>query len=277
MNKTFRYPCVQVRQKAGAKELLMFSASAIDINSWIGVPQRLSLAGNETAGFQRTVSTTREAALRKFFSDDRNVIQNPLLCAIRLSAGIQVKFCPACDGAETGHVEISAEEYSSYSFAQLLKAARQYLEQRAPALTSRELPADLIQALERQINENSLITIPEDVQSQDDIDQPESEDDEETSEPAEDALFDESQITDFWDQLRAREEIALKFTANDPMDSLLGFSRDMLESYLRPVILVDGQHRLRGAILAARDVAEGCSKAEELATKGGPPALPGRQ
>lgn len=270
MTKEFRYACVQVKQKSDSKDLLLFSASAVEIEEWIGIPQRLSLEGNETAGFQRTVSPSREAALRKFFSDERNVIQNPLLCAVRLAPGTQVTYFPTDEESSIGHVEIKNEEYEKYTLLQLLSAARAYLEVRAPTLKDRAIPDELIATLHNQLDPSSFNQDDDAGFAEDDHDQAayEEEESDESGESAEDALFDESQVTDFWDQLRAREELASKLILPFSTVKLLGFSREMLISYLRPVILVDGQHRLRGAVLAAEDAVNVSEEAEGMVLNG---------
>lgn len=271
-----RYPCVRVQQTSDSTDLLMFSASAVEIDEWVGVPQRLSLGGAETAGFQRTVSNRREQALRKFFAEPKNVIQNPLLCAIRQAPGVQVVYEPSKLDISIGHVVIEFEDYSKFSTPELFKAARITLEQRVPILVNRARPDDLVAALQNSTAlaqlENFITT---DIQSEDRDDTDESEKEEAIEEgedePAEDALFDESQITEFWDQLRAREVISEKMTALKFADEVLGFSRAMLQSYLCPVILVDGQHRLTGALLAATDEVDNSDEAKELVFSGQSP------
>lgn len=265
MTKLFEYPCVTVEQSSGGKKILLFSATATEIDVWIGIPQRLSLSGTETAGFQRTVSPAREAALRRFFAEPNNVIQNPLLCAIRQAPGVKVSYLPDADDSRLGLVKIELDDFEGMTLHQLLHAARTYLESRVTNLADRQVPTELIVELEGEINATAPSKLSE------------SQDEESTgeegafAEPAEDALFDESQISNFWDHLRAREEIAQKLVADNP-EVLAGFSREMLISYLRPIILVDGQHRLRGAILAAEDQANTSSQGEALVIDGATPA-----
>lgn len=177
-------------------------------------------------------------------------------------------FRPMPDGQQVGTVRIELDDFDTMSLEQLLHAARSYLESRVSTLASRTNPTDLVVELEAQVNAGSITT--DDIGEETD----DSNDGEEApvGEPAEDALFDESQITNFWDHLRAREEIAKKLGAETP-DDLVGFSREMLISYLRPIILVDGQHRLRGAILAAEDQANVSTKGEDLVASGTPPAM----
>lgn len=266
MKQIFEYPCVSVQQSSAGKNILLFAAPATDIDGWVGIPQRLSLSGTETAGFQRTVSPARETALRKFFAEPKNVIQNPLLCAIRQAPGIKVSFVPTTEDSESGRVTIELEDFETMTLGQLLQAARSYLESRVSSLATRQSPTDLIVELEAAINSGNAIDTSLEAEGE------ESGDDDEASlgEPAEDALFDESQITTFWDHLRAREDIAQKLGTGAP-DEIAGFSREMLISYLRPVILVDGQHRLRGAILAAEDYANSSPQGENLVASGTSP------
>jgi len=263
----FQYPCVRIRQDQNSKYLLLFSAPAFDIDSWIGIPQRLVLGGNETAGFQRTVSKSREAALRQFFGDDRNVIQNPILAAIRQAPGVQVVYESSQDNDDLGVVRISFEELTQTPMAELLKIARLYLESRSPELSARALPDELVAQLSAELPTDLLG--PQSMVGGAEISVVADSDDlEEIDEPAEEALFDESQITDFWDHLRAREEIAKKLPADKISDGLLGFDRLTIEAYLRPVILVDGQHRLRGAVLASEERIDASAAAKGLAIAG---------
>lgn len=267
MTNTFRYPCVRVRQEPASKDLLLFSASAVDIDGWVGIPQRLSLEGSETAGFQRTVSPKREEALRRFFSEQANVTQNPLLCAIRWAPGIQVKYEASTADTEIGHVIIEFQQFELCSILELFTAARNYLEERVPTLRDRSVPLDLISDIEAKlgaVTSAGVTLLSEEVEADTESD----ENDPEIGEPAEEALFDESQITDFWDQIRAREEVCRKFSASATLSEIHGFSREMLISYLKPIILVDGQHRLRGAMLAVADEADNSDEAKNMIVNG---------
>jgi len=265
---TKKYPCIRVRQTSASKDLLLFSASAVEIDAWVGIPQRLSLGGGETSGFQRTVSPTREQALRDFFSEPQNIIQNPLLCAIRQAPGIEVNYVPSSGDPAVGHVEVVFDDYAKVSTAELFKLVRQSLQRRMPALESRPRPDELVATLQSAAAlSQSDDTLSDNVQTDEvgdlNEDAPDESGEDVGSEPAEEALFDdESQITDFWDHLYAREVIAEKLHAQS--EEVLGFNRQMLISYLRPIILVDGQHRLTGALLAASDEISKSKAAEQL-------------
>jgi hypothetical protein len=268
----YRYPCVRVKQTANASDLILFSASAVEMDKWVGIPQRLSLEDAETSGFQRTVSKAREQALRKFFAEPRNTIQNPLLCAIRSTPGTQVSFQSDDKFKDIGFIEIEYSDLSARPISELLKEVRLILEKRNEYLKSRARPDEILIGLQTTYGKNSSEDFIQDSgldESDVDEDSLEVDDDDNVSdEPAEEALFDESQITDFWDQLKARELLCEKVPDLAGADNVAGFSKDMLVSYLRPVILVDGQHRLAGALLAARDQSDTSKEAEELVLGG---------
>jgi hypothetical protein len=57
---------------------------------------------------------------------------------------------------------------------------------------------------------------------------------------------------DFWQEVACRHEV-IKLLETPPANEFLGFTRAALISYLRPIVLVDGQHRLKGALKAAYD------------------------
>lgn len=251
IKRTYSATCYQ-NPKSG-KRLVLFGAPAVQIEEWAGVPQKLQLGEEETAGFQRTVSPNRRNALEHFFSNHQNIMQNPLLCAIRKQEGIEVKFKANLKDKKIGTLEISFPELKDYSLADLFNKVRQYLETRVPELQNRPFPDDIYSKLEKP-----YITPPSD---QDTEDPPYSADSEDTSSEEfnsvlEEALFEDSQIVEFWDQIRAREALAVRLGDQAPTSEIAGFKRDVLEAYLRPIILVDGQHRLAGAVAAARSQVE---------------------
>lgn len=267
-----RYPCVVVQQSESSSQLVLFSAPATDIDTWVGIPQRLSINTAETAGFQRTVSKSRENALRKFFSDPKNVIQNPLLCAIRCAPGLQVSYEPVEPGASLGHLNIEFKDYKASTMTELLSAARESLEQRVPTLGQRPRPDELMGKLQSLLSMGDFGNYSsEDDDDGDSLDELSDQNGSNGGEPAEEALFDESQITEFWDQLMARELLCKKVPELADSGEVFGFTRSMLESYLRPIILVDGQHRLTGALLASRDEQDTSEIAEDLILKGATP------
>src|SRR5262249_121260 len=75
----------------------------------------------------------------------------------------------------------------------------------------------------------------------------------ETEDVASVVLTEETQLVDFYQELRIRIEILRELPADARPNELVGFSVDAMLSYLQPVVLVDGQHRLHGAVLSANN------------------------
>jgi hypothetical protein len=252
----YRYNALLVEQTRQPKPLVLFAAPAVEIDAWVGVPQKKRLGNNndETVGFQRDENPNRVKSLEEFFENDQNIIQNALLGATRTSELGSVKFEPLPGEAAQstlGTLIIDLPDYAGISLENLFGYLRQHLEERVPELTTRKVEEtarflDLQQQI--AINPQALLNEPDADDSSDES--PTSDDDE--SPNASSALFEESHILDFWVEVASRHELLKKVGSAAPRDEFLGFSRDSLLSFLRPVVLVDGQHRLRGAIDAAR-------------------------
>lgn len=252
--KTFRYPALCVRQGGAAPPLVLFSASAVEIDQWVGIPQKSRLLDGETIGFQRDMNPARVEQIARFYTEPRNVIHNPLLCAVRKDEGVDVSFTPAGEPkdlpAMLGTLAISLLDRSTEPLAELFRQAREAMEERVPELVGRSDPNELIAKLSLLAD----VPIPSsDTPGGSDDDENDTEDEDEPSGAAEEALFEESHVVEFWAELRAREVLLKRLGKQFQADEFMGFGRDALEAYLRPVVLVDGQHRLLGAIRAARD------------------------
>src|SRR5688500_4544031 len=125
MMRRYRYPALISVQGSGVKPIVMFSAPAAEIEAWAGVPQKKRFgASQESVGFQREQNNKRIAALKKFFKDSENVVQNPLLCASRASDPSQCVFTPdtSIDGhaGEFGFLEIDVPDFKDWSFQEIL-------------------------------------------------------------------------------------------------------------------------------------------------------------
>lgn len=257
MTKKFRYPALLNKQGDGAKPLVLFSAPAVEIEAWAGIPQKKQFGNTEESlGFQREQNDKRIASLKKFFKDPQNVIQNPLLCSARVKDAQQLNFVPNSDSgtsdSQFGHIEIQVEDFAQLSFQDILGRVRQYLEQRVPELLGRTPAKELILALTERARLAGHLNEPESA-SQENLEQNEDLSVEVENSGVGAVLFEESHIFDFWEEVAARHEIALKIPGPIMGEEFIGFSREALSSYLCPVVLVDGQHRLRGAIAAAHD------------------------
>lgn len=242
---TFKYPALRTKQTSAEKYIVLLSASAEEVEQWAGVPQKKSFAdGAETAGFQREENKKRLASLGAFFSDSQNVIQNTLLCATRASKLTKITFEPTDDqspglqSAEPGTLVIDTDDITELSLRELLEL----------------LADDILDRLQEQPESNPLLPKLKLLAAQaghHEIDpEPESDSDEQEAQ-FESALFEESHLLDFWAEIDGRAQLLRQLGEAAPVDAFLGFTRSDILEQLKPVVLVDGQHRLRGALHAA--------------------------
>lgn len=277
MSIKISYPAIKIQQSDSSKPLVLFAAPAIEINEWAGVPQKARISKDEALdaellGFQRDDDEERIVKISKFYSDPRNVIQNPLLCAIRNKLGVSIEFAPRDEGempVVDGELTITYPDLSKLSMLELFNGAKEHLEERVPDLKEQELPKKLAAKLSKLIGHDFF---PDD-EELDEVEDEQNNPDEE--EPLEEAVLSQSHVVDFWKELAARVLILEKLGVAYDEDEFLGFSREAMEVYLKPVILVDGQHRLKGAIKAAEialDSDEGrWGRIAALTDKGLPP------
>ncbi len=250
----FSYKAIVLKQVEGGKQLAFFAAPATDVELWGGVPQKKKFdSGEESAGFQREENQTRLKSISDFLKDPNNTIQNPLLCAIRNSPGSSFDFIPSDETAGTstvGTVRIVIEDYKTMPLLGLLEKVQSYIENRIPALVGREPSEDRVNKLQERARESG-VTFEEEPESAEGFEnQNESEGGEGDSSAA---IFEQSHIVEFWEEIAARRAVLSKID-NYSGDSFLGFGREALASYVKPIVVVDGQHRLKGALLAAQDL-----------------------
>jgi hypothetical protein len=146
-----RYPAFSMKQTIDSKPLVLFSAPATDIAAWVGVPQRGRLDGGETVGFQRQENPARVKELANFFTEPRNVVQNPLLCA--LQADHDVTFVFDDEEAGFGHIEILQEDLESLTLLDLIERVIFRLETRVPNLTGVSLDQERLTEVVRRASE----------------------------------------------------------------------------------------------------------------------------
>ncbi|MBY4111466.1 hypothetical protein HQO82_20995 [Rhodococcus fascians] len=246
-----RYRAIRFAQTESSKPIVLFSAPATDIDYWSGVPQRELLDGQETVGFQREENPNRLKQLSKFYSDPMNVVQNTLLCAAQdLGA---VTFTPTdsdpLGGVEVGTLEISFDSMADQTLVQLFKNLKGTLEARSPELANVPLDHTKIETLTQRLNED-----PSGISELDFDGAPETEESSEEDGTISGLYDSETHILEFYQEISCRCAVLDKLATEDQKrypDEFLGFSRDTIESYLKPVLLVDGQHRLKGALMAA--------------------------
>lgn len=251
--KTYSYPAVRIDQSSDSQPLVLLAAKATEIDEWAGIPQKLRVivddeVNTELLGFQRDDDPDRLAQIAKFYANDSNVLQNPLLCAIRKAIGEEVTFIEDANASQgtvrTGRLEIRVVDRSKQHLISLFKETRELLENRVPSLAGKKPSDHLLSKLRSMVN-GKTESEPNDI----DIDI-----DDDDSAPLEEALTEQSHIAEFWDAIAAREQLLNELGDYSDENEFLGFTRKVLEAYLRPVILVDGQHRLLGALQAADDL-----------------------
>jgi len=254
---TFKYRGIVSRQVKDGPDVVMFSAPAVEIERWAAIPQRRRIEATggaiETAGFQRESKGARIHEIARFMADHTNVIQNPLLTSIQEDDKVRIDI----DDDGTCEVWIDDVDFRHYTLAELIDQVRQQLIKRLPDLERRSVPTAIIDNLREGFAEHYA----DDGAEADDIDSA-SEDDEDENGPDEadngdaaeivSGLFhEETQVVDFYDELNARSVVLKELgEVGANLTSIAGFTRDYLESLLRPVVLVDGQHRLLGALEA---------------------------
>ena len=257
----YRYQCIQFQQTTSNQWPVQFAARATEIDKWAGVPQKWRFEFGrekvgEAVGFQRQESPERVEKLREFYDNPENIVQNPLLCSLREIAGSSVKFISVGDGlddspVQVGELLIEIPEFSQVSIKDCMNQVREYLEERVPKLRDSALDPSIVQELKSraaQIGYTPEQDAPEESGFDEDGEGLEaSSNDDPTG-----VLFEESHIFEFWQEVAARDEVIKQIDSPIDDEEFLGLTNEALLSYLRPVVLVDGQHRLRGALSVAR-------------------------
>jgi hypothetical protein len=252
----FRYKAIQVKQTDSNKMMVLFAAPATEIDQWAGIPQKKRFGTEETIGFQREENISRVKSLGEFCENNENIIQNPLLCATRKISIASTRFEAAqgeTDDVQRGLLVIEIPEYNTFSMEDILGFLREYIEKRVPALEGKQPDRKILSDLMIKANQAGHSSFNEvNSESVEDNEDSENETEIESESLVESALFEESHIYDFWNEIAGRHILIKKMDKDDrPKDEFLDFKRDALMTYLRSVVLVDGQHRLRGAIEAA--------------------------
>lgn len=259
----FTYKAVRVRQTETGDYLVLFASPATEIDMWAGVPQKKELSDQEeTTGFQREVNEKRLKDLIKFYRNERNVIQNPLLCARRETMLGNVSFDPVpSDSPDDGPIEhgtifIEVEPLEQQSLLQLLKWVKEDLERRVPSLMTQQVPDERVFQIKQRAKLNPETNESEEAEESEpsEVESDAQKEDPSTIEDMAAVILDESHIYDFWEQVSARVQVLEELGTSFTDDNFEGFTKDAMISFLRPVVLVDGQHRLRGAIEATKSL-----------------------
>ncbi len=250
---TFKYKAVRIKQTASGNWLVLFAASAIEIDMWAGVPQKKKIGeqGQETTGFQREENRKRIKEISEFYRNEQNIVQNPLLCALRQPNELDVKFELSQgennldDTIQHGFLTITTEPLEKFSLLELLKRVKTDLERRVPELVN--VNQRIFDQLIRELKQRAAIQIDAQKDADESID---FDNDQETPENSEDeenlgiSLTDESHILDFWQEIAAYVYVLEEIKDSFDEDIFLDYSKNAIISFLRPLVVVDGQHRL---------------------------------
>lgn len=242
----FTYNAIKVKQSIDAKPLLLFGAKATEIEKWAGIPQKKTFDpdGAETSGFQRTENKKRLSQLSSFYKNTQNTIQNNLICSLRKNTESSVIFEPISEGSNIGKVKITFPDIFNESWEELFKKLRESLEQRIGKYQFNPSNPKYLQ-MKSEVGTYSEIEM---IDSLDDPDNPEE---------ISSLDFEETHLDDFLEDVSIRHELAKEIGHEyKDEDSFLGFDKESILSFLLPITLVDGQHRLKGAVLAAKEIAD---------------------
>ncbi|WP_143268805.1 hypothetical protein [Amycolatopsis vastitatis] len=259
----YTYQGISTLQVEEGVHLVLFSAPAHEIQQWAGIPQRQLWGNEEPIGFQRDLSASRVGQLAEFYAVDRNVMQNPLLAATQQDK--QVAWSPteatpsAASRTQLGKITISTADLSDLPLLEVMERVLSRLEERDHALKDAPPPQERIDQLKAIFDRSQPDILDEEAPW-------EENNDDSSPEDYGEVLFDtESHIHRFWIELRARVQILRDLERPYTESSVLGFSREALEAYLQPVLLVDGQHRLAGAVAALEKTLNSRSTREAMA------------
>lgn len=250
----FKYKAIRVRQTDCGDWLVLFAASAIDIDLWSGVPQKKTIGTKETTGFQREENKKRIKEISSFYENEQNIIQNPLLCALRKNDSGKIKFESTesndeqTDVIQHGYIIITTAPLEELSLLELMKQMKADLEYRIPDLSSREVSDNLVRELKQRAEISNSVD--------DNLEEINDEQDTATSDTDENmaiSLSDESHILDFWDEVAAYVIVLEEIQDNFNEDIFLDYSKEAVISFLHPIVIVDGQHRLRAAVRSAKE------------------------
>lgn len=251
----YRYTALRIKQTDESPWIVLTGAPAREIIEWGGIPQKRKLDGTETTGFQREFNNKRLDELIQFFNNKKNVSQNSILCASRNVINGNVEFETTSDDGymQTGYLKITDENYEDKKLEELFKYVVEQLEERVPKFKYAKISEEKINHFKERANFDytDLEFEEKDYNNDYDIDDNNSEeeidDDDRITNYGKALEFEEAHLFDFWEDLKGKYTL-LKELGNFDGDEFLGYSREVLISYLKPIVVVDGQHRLVGAV-----------------------------
>lgn len=225
--KHYEYIAQLFEPREGAGKILQFIAPAADIAGWAGVPRK---AFDYQHGFQRTLQLSRIREVADFFKKDaRNI--SPTSVVVGFTGPVETEVLEAVQSPYSTAVRlrVKLEDLDALSLPELADRVLEALRQRLPAETTQLIDENLEEAVAQAIRLEEDEAVDESFSELADVD---------VAEAAE-----QSYLGDFYARLLGyRRE-----TTPWPEEHEL---REVLYSFLKPGIIVDGQHRVFGAALA---------------------------
>lgn len=270
---SFEYPVIVNQQTRDSKPVLLLAAPATEIEQWAGIPQRRRLRDDiggeavETVGFQREEKRGRVDAIATFIEHPENVLPNTLLVAAQDESTIKFEVDTADERRGTLTITLDPA-IETASLGDLLGRLVAQLEARVPELAGRPVDDAAVRRMLEGLSSGAESAQDGEGAGEDELDSDQDEVADTPSATDMAALFEqETHLVEFYDEVRARREAWVQAGPADDTADWVGFTRDAVLAYLQPAVVVDGQHRLLGAIAGAEqlvDSPEGLKRAAEL-------------
>lgn len=244
-----KFPAIRFKQTEESSWISYFSVNVMDLDLISGIPQKRTFDNVESIGFQRTVKEERLTNLINFYSDQRNVVQNPLVCATRnpsktsnLTSKVEFlvdeKFKDN-SSIQLGQISVYFDKFDEMTLLESLIELKAQLVDRVVELKDIPIDQSLLATLKERFYSNDTTDDQNIVES--------------NNNESSDVSLENSHIKEFWQEIICRIEI-IETENVVGSDEVLGFSKEAITSYLKPIVIVDGQHRLAGAIECAKKI-----------------------
>lgn len=226
--KRYEYIAQLFEPRAGAGQVLLFVAPAADIRGWAGVPRK---AFDYQHGFQRTLQPNRIREVAEFFREDPKNI-SPTSVVVGFTGKVEIEPLDGIDNpySTAVKVRVTLEDLESLPIDELADRVLAHLRERLAQETVELIEGDLEAAVAQAVR----------LEEEDTIDETfgfESEDTGTTE------VSGQSYLGDFYARLLGYRRGQAAWPASHEL-------REVLYSFLKPGIIVDGQHRIFGAAVA---------------------------
>lgn len=241
----------QVQKQGSASTIYLFAAPSSKIMKFAGIPRKevKDPAAGETIGYQRPQSDRK---LKQYLKNDLNIIPTSILLATRDSSMVTFKAKPSSkstnENTTVGILSIS-EPNENEGLNSLLERLLEVLEARYTPLKEIEPNPELVLKAKRVLP-SELSDVDNDL-SEDDSDDSQEENDsnnqpETANQVAEAVYAQNANIQRFYEAAKSALQAIAENNLLAQARNVLGFSPEMLSDFLKPTIVVDGQHRLLG-------------------------------